>query len=219
MRTRVEAGYWARFGRRIRRHHPARIRRTWAGSVRSRAFAGFRSVPGSGRRCSKKAPPKLPDGMPETHAASGADDAIEAPVTSRRSDRSAGHQESAYARIGSDMSPELEERGQNGASTASSTAVLLGAQRGLHLQARVSGLGRSVHSRPHRQAEAGSCVPVRRSVLQSSQRGAGGRRAVPGRVELARPSAQEPHDHRRAAREPRDSRRSRQLASAAVLHR
>jgi hypothetical protein len=76
---------------------------------------GFGPSPGQGGGSSKKAPAKPPDGMPETHAASGGDDSLEAPGNEPTipSDPLA-IKKSSYARIGSDLSPELEERGQNG---------------------------------------------------------------------------------------------------------
>jgi hypothetical protein len=75
---------------------------------------GFGPSPGGGGGQQKKAPPKVPPGTPETHAASGAEDSLEAPGNepSLPADPLAIKQ-SAYDRIGSDLSPDLEEQGQN----------------------------------------------------------------------------------------------------------
>ncbi|HYP91291.1 MAG TPA: hypothetical protein VEQ59_24160, partial [Polyangiaceae bacterium] len=67
---------------------------------------------GGGR--SKKAAPKVPPGTPETHAASGADDSVNAPGNEPSLPQDPlALKKSAYARIGTDLSPELQERGQN----------------------------------------------------------------------------------------------------------
>jgi hypothetical protein len=61
-----------------------------------------------------KKPAKPPPGTPETHAASGAEDNLET-LGSEPSlpEDPLAIKKSAYERIGSDLSPELEERGQN----------------------------------------------------------------------------------------------------------
>ena len=77
---------------------------------------GFGPSPGGGAGAgkSKKAAPKLPPGTPETHAASGGDDSLNAPGNEPTlPEDPLAIKKSAYQRIGTDLSPELEERGQN----------------------------------------------------------------------------------------------------------
>jgi hypothetical protein len=78
---------------------------------------GFGPSPGMGSgsgASKKKAPPKLPPGTPETHAASGGDDSLNAPGNEPTLPTDPlAIKKSAYRRIGTDLSPELEERGQN----------------------------------------------------------------------------------------------------------
>ncbi len=74
---------------------------------------GFGPSPGGGQSAPKKAP-QAPPGMPETHAASGGDDSLNAPGNEPTLPPDPlAIKKSAYQRIGSDLSPELEERGQS----------------------------------------------------------------------------------------------------------
>ncbi len=62
----------------------------------------------------KKAAPKAPPGMPETHAASGADDSLNPPGNEPTlPEDPLKIRKSAHDKLGSDLDPELEERGQN----------------------------------------------------------------------------------------------------------
>ncbi len=75
---------------------------------------GFGPSPGGGAGA-QKAAPKPPPGMPETHAASGADDSLDTPGNEPTLPADPlAMKASAFERIGSDLSPELEEHGQNG---------------------------------------------------------------------------------------------------------
>jgi hypothetical protein len=70
--------------------------------------------PAGGGSGQKKAAPKPPPGTPETHAASGADDSVSAPGNEPSLPQDPlAIKKPAYERIGTDLSPDLEERGQN----------------------------------------------------------------------------------------------------------